>query len=240
MAATKSSFTGSEARRLVRKRSKGALSTLNKVGGGPYVSLVNLATTGEGNPIILVSTLAWHTQNLLENNQGSLLVEDTDGLVDPLTGARVTVMGTFQKTEYPGVRQRYLARHPSAQLYVDFGDFSFWTLQIENAHAVAGFGRIETLDAAEIINPAEILEGGLETERDIVDHMNDDHSDVVELYATKLLGLEGDGWSLVSIDADGTDLSDGERVYRLPFDRPVRTADQARATLIQLVKAARS
>ena len=70
--------------------------------------------------------------------------------------------------------------------------------------------------------------------------MNEDHGDAVQLYATKLLGLEEGDWSMVSIDADGTDISDGERVYRLPFERTVRTADQARATLIQLVKTARA
>lgn len=233
-------FTGLEARRLMRKRSKGTLATLNKEGGGPYGSLVNVSTLGDGSPIILISTLAWHTQNLLEDPRGSILFEDTDGLIDPLTGPRVTVMGTFEKIDDASVRQRYLARHPSAELYVDFGDFAFWKMTVDGAHAVAGFGRIETLDAREILAPNGTEMGSFETERDILEHMNTDHSDAISLYATKLLRAGEGTWTMTSIDPDGADLSDGERALRLPFEQEVKTAEDARATLVALAKTARA
>ncbi len=233
-------FTGTEARRLLRLRPKATLSTLNREGGMPYGSLVNVATAANGAPIILISTLAWHTQNLLEDARGSLMVDDTDGLADPLTGPRVTVMGQFEKTEDPELRRRYLARHPGAALYVDFGDFAFWTLKIEGAHAVAGFGRIETLDAEEIVLTADQYAGLASAEADIVQHMNEDHGDAVALYATKLLGQADGPWEMTSLDRDGTDLANGERSVRLSFDAPVHTPDEAQATLIALVKKARA
>ncbi len=199
-----------------------------------------MATTAEGSPIILISTLAWHTRNLLQDARGSLMFDDTDGLADPLTGPRVTVLGRFEKTEDPGIRKRYLARHPGAELYVDFGDFAFWTLAVEEAHAVAGFGRIETLKAEEILLEASQCAELNDAEASIVTHMNDDHADAVGLYATKLLGLEEGPWQMTSIDCDGLDLSNTEQSYRLAFDTQVWTAEHARNRLIALATQARA
>ncbi len=231
-------FTGAEARQLMRARPKAALSSLNRDDGTPYVSLVNVATTVEGAPIILISTLAWHTQNLLKDTRGSLLFDDTDGLADPLTGARVTMMGRFKPSNDPEVRRRYLARHPSAELYVDFGDFSFWVLRSETAHAVAGFGRIETLSADEVLLNAVLCAELSGAEDKIIQHMNEDHAEAVGLYATKLLGQEPGDWQMVSIDRDGADLANSERSVRLAFENPVTSADDARAELVQLAKQA--
>ncbi|MCP5084916.1 MAG: DUF2470 domain-containing protein [Alphaproteobacteria bacterium] len=233
-------FTGAEARQLMRVRPKAALSTLNREGGTPYVSLVNVATTAEGAPIILISTLAWHTQNLLQDARGSLLFDDTDGLADPLTGARVTVIGKLEQTEDPEFRRRYLARHPGAELYVDFGDFSFWTLQASEAHAVAGFGRIETLSANEVLLDASQCTELSAAEVAIVEHMNADHADAVSLYAIKLLGQDAGDWQMTSVDADGADLSNAERSVRLAFQSPATTAEEARDALIQLAHQARA
>ena len=233
-------FTGTEARHLMRARPKAALSSVNRDEGTPYGSLVNVATTAEGAPIILISTLAWHTQNLARDARGSLLFDDTDGLADPLTGARVTVMGCFEQTDDPEVRRRYLARHPGAALYVDFGDFSFWTLRAHEAHAVAGFGRIETMGADEILLDAAQCAELKEAEIGIVHHMNEDHGDAVSLYAAKLLGQKAGSWEMTSIDPDGFDLSNGEQSFRIAFANPVSTAEQARAALIELAKQVRA
>lgn len=232
-------FTGAEARQLMRTRPKAALSTLNRRGGMPYVSLVNVATRADGAPIILISTLAWHTQNLLEDARGSLLFDDTDGLADPLTGVCVTEMGTFEQSEDPEVRRRYLTRHPGAELYVDFGDFSFWTLRAHEAHAVAGFGRIETLSATEVLLDKEQCAELSGAENAIVEHMNEEHADAVNLYATKLLKQDPGNWHMTSVDTDGADLSNAELTVRLAFEGPVTTAEEARTALIQLAHQAR-
>ncbi|MEM8687502.1 MAG: DUF2470 domain-containing protein [Pseudomonadota bacterium] len=233
-------FTGDEARHLMRARPKAALATLNREGGLPYGSLINVATTAEGAPIILISTLAWHTQNLLNDARGSVLFDDTDGLADPLTGPRVTIMGEFEKTEDQLVRKRYLARHPGAALYVDFGDFSFWTLHASEAHAVAGFGRIETIPANEILLSSDQCAALNQAEQRIIDHMNDDHSDAIHLYATRLLGQEPGPWQMTAIDQDGIDLSNAECSVRLAFPSPVRTAGDAREALVALVAQAKA
>ena len=150
--ATPRTFTGSEARLLLRRARTGTLASLNRDGGGPYASLVNVAADVQGRPILLVSTLAWHTRNLLADGRASVMVAELPAEGDALTGARMTVMGRFVQCADPAVRRRYLARHPAAELYADFGDFAFWRMEPEMVHAVAGFGRIETLAADEVLS----------------------------------------------------------------------------------------
>jgi len=73
----------------------------------------------------------------------------------------------------------------------------------------------------------------------IVSHMNDDHTDAIQLYATKLMGLAGNGWVMTGVDPESYDLRNGGTVARLAFDAPVSTAEEARTVLITLVGNAR-
>ena len=108
---------------------KGSLATLDRDSGAPYVSMVNFAADHDGSPLLLLSDLARHTANLRADARASLLLDQTDPQGDPATGARLTLMGRMARTDDPAVRQRYLARLPSAALYADFGDFAFWRLE---------------------------------------------------------------------------------------------------------------
>ena len=125
----------------------GALSVVDPETGGPYGALVNIAVTADLCPVILVSSLARHTQGLLKDNRASLLVHaDLPAEGDALTTLRLTVTGIFRKSDSDAARQAYLTRHPYAEHYAGFGDFSFWTLVPSKLHVVAGFGRIHTYD----------------------------------------------------------------------------------------------
>lgn len=227
------SFTGLEARRLLRRQRTGTLATLNRAGGIPYASLVNLATDVEGQPVILVSTLAWHTRNLLADPRASVLVAEPPEKGDALTGARVTVMGRFEQLGTPRLSRRYLARHPEAAIYADFGDFATWRLVPELVHAVAGFGRIETLEAAEVFPAAPAM---LDLEEGALSHMNQDHADAVRGYAAGLGGDPALDWKMRAVDGDGADLSDGAQSLRLAFPEPVSDAASLRVMLASLAK----
>jgi hypothetical protein len=225
------SFNADEARNLLRRARTGTLGTLNADDGTPYASLVNLATDVRGCPVILVSTLAWHTRNLLADPRASVMVAEMPGAGDALTGQRVTVMGRFSRVEAGSVNRRYLARHPAAELYAGFGDFAFWRLEPERAHAVAGFGRIETIPANEMFPSADEM---IALEEGAVDHMNADHDDAIQRYAEKLLGAAPGGWKIMAIDTDGADLRRGQDVLRLPFGTPVQSGGALRSLLARL------
>ena len=232
------SFSGDEARNLLRRARTATLGTLNRDDGVPYASLVNVATDVRGYPLILVSTLAWHTRNLLGDARASLMVAELPPSGDALTGARVTIMGRFEKVADPQITRRYLARHPAAEMYAGFGDFAFWRMSPDRAHAVAGFGRIETISADEVFPSADEM---VALEEGAIAHMNEDHADAIQRYAEKLLGAEPGGWTIAAIDPDGADLRRGEaETLRWPFPAPVYTAAALRSLLANLGAQTRS
>ena len=230
---------GAQARALVRSRDRGALATAMKEDGWPYASLVMIASDAAANPLLMISELAEHTQNILSQDRVGLLIDGTEGLDNPLTGARVTLVGRAAKTTDTEHLARYLARHADAALYAGFADFALYRLEVERVHMVAGFGAIHWIDksayAIDLAAAGELVAA----EADIVSHMNDDHADAVQLYATKLLGLAGEGWMMTGVDPEGCDLRNGGTVARLAFDTPVGTAEEARAALVTLVGEAR-
>ena len=60
------------AKKLLREGRSGALATLMAGSGDPYCSLVNVATAPDGAPLLLLSTLALHTKNILADPRVSL------------------------------------------------------------------------------------------------------------------------------------------------------------------------
>lgn len=205
--------------------------------GWPYASLVLVAVDHDLSPILLLSDLAEHTRAIAADPRVSLLFDGTQGLDQPLTGSRATLLGRASRSDDERLARRFLARHPDAAMYAGFKDFHFYKVAVEHAHLVAGFGKIRWLGVDEIGAPA--APGLADAEAGIVAHMNGDHADALQLYAGRLLGLAGDGWRMTGIDAEGLDLRNGGRTGRLSFDAPLTAGAEARKTLVALVGRAR-
>ena len=61
-----------EARELLNERSFGILSTLSvKLGGFPFGSVVPYCMDHQGSPLIMISTIAEHTKNLIADSRCS-------------------------------------------------------------------------------------------------------------------------------------------------------------------------
>ncbi|MBV8889891.1 MAG: DUF2470 domain-containing protein [Alphaproteobacteria bacterium] len=228
---------GRQARRLMRRQGRAALGT--SLHGGPYVSLVLAAFDVDASPLLLLSNLAQHTRNVAEDGRVSLLFDGTEGLDDPLSGPRLTVLGQAVRSNDPQQRARFTMRHPGSAAYAGFGDFHLYRVAVERGHLVAGFGRIRWLDAA-VLRWATDAAPMIAAAADIVTHMNLDHADAVALYAGRLLGRPGDGWKMTGIDPEGIDLQRDGEIARLDFAHPVLTPAAARAALIELAAAARA
>src|SRR5450432_4557730 len=160
------------ARSLLRRSRQGALATLMAGGGDPYCSLVNVASHGDGSPILLISRLALHTQNVLADSRVSLMLDERSQ-ADPLEGSRIMLAGRAEE-EASGdaaanLRRRYLSAHPSAEAFVNFKDFSFFRIVPTAAHLVAGFGRIIDLKPAQFLTEISDAEGLLEVEQSAVE-----------------------------------------------------------------------
>jgi len=229
------------ARSLLRRSRQGALATLILPKGDPYCSLVNVASAPDGAPALLISRLAVHTRNLLADPRVSLMLDER-APGDPLEGARIMLAGIAQETagdEAVRLRRRYLAVHPSAEMFVGFKDFSFFRIHPTGAHLVAGFGRINDLAPEQFLTDLTGAEAMLEAEEDALAHMNTDHRDALDLYATKLLGAQRGDWRCTGCDPDGLDLQCGTQVARLGFPRRIVTPGALRAVLRELAEQAR-
>jgi hypothetical protein len=225
---------------MVRASLKGALGTLLQPSGHPYASLLLTATEPDGTPVLLISKLALHTKNLTVDPRATLLIDATGMDADPLSGARITLIGEARPTSSATARRRYLARHPNAAGFVDFPDFSFYAFDIASAHYIGGFGRIVDLPREDLLTDIRGAESLIENEPGIVEHMNEDHADAIDLYATRLLGGGPGEWRMTGIDPQGCDIVCGARALRLPFASRVTSGDEARKELVRLVGVARS
>src|ERR1700754_1350447 len=230
------------ARSLLRRSRQGALATIAPGSGDPYCSLVNVASNWDGSPILLISRLALHTKNILADPRISLMLDErAEG--DPLEGARIMLGGRAEEAggaDEPILRRRYLNAHPSAEAFVNFKDFSFFRIKPAAAHLVAGFGRIVDLTPGQFLTDISDADALLEAEQGAIEHMNADHREAMNLYATNLLGAEQADWRCTGCDPDGMDMQADTKTLRLEFPARVADATARRKVLVRLAAEARA
>lgn len=230
------------AKSLLRRSRQGALATLMTGSGDPYCSLVNVASDADGSPLLLISRLALHTQNILGDARASLMLDER-AAGDPLEGARIMLAGQAEQAEAEAVgalRRRYLNAHPSAEAFVDFKDFAFFRIRAKAAHLVAGFGRIVDLSPDQFLTDISGATTLLEAEQGAIEHLNEDHRDAMNLYATRLLGSDAADWRCTGCDPEGLDMQAGAVTLRLEFPERVSTGNELRKMLVRLVGEARA
>jgi hypothetical protein len=230
-----------EARRLLRAAAAATLATQQD--GQPFASLVTPAMAPDLAPLLWLSTLSEHTRHLRAEPRCALLVQGPAAGPNPQTAPRVTLTGLAEPVpaaEAAALKARWLARHPYAALYADFGDFALWRLRIGGALLVGGFARAIRLRQAELLPDPGAVAAVAAAEADIIGHVNADHADAVAAIATGLLGAAPGAWRLAAVDVDGCDLACEEQVRRLPFAAPVAAADGVRQALIEAARQGRA
>ncbi len=235
-------------RTLVSSATRGALSTLAADPEGyPYGSVASFGLDDRGNPLFFVSLMAEHTQNAIRDPRASLLVTEPvpDG-ADPLASGRVTLMGTLSPVaddDRPTARERYLAANPTSAYYIDFGDFTFYRLDVESIRYVGGYGRMSWVDAAGYADaePDPLADAAV----GIIEHMNADHADAQVLFCRHLLGRADTTEATMSaVDRYGFEMiavsPAGRAAVRLGFPQECTTGDEVRQAMVALVADARA
>lgn len=215
--------------------------------GFPYASLVTVAVDASGRPLLLLSQLAEHTQNLEHSADASILLSEPLGQhTTPLALGRVTILGPCRRVgdaDKDAARAAFLAAHPDAAHYVDFKDFAFYRLDPIGIRYVGGFGRMSWVSPADYLgadpDPLRAAAAG------ILSHMNQDHADALVAYARGLARIpEATAVTMTAVDRYGFDMAvttpQGQRASRLAFDREVTTSDEVRKAMVAMVKAARA
>lgn len=234
------------ARTLVHQGRAGTLATLaRKHPGHPFASLMPYAPDAEGRPLLLISSMAVHTQNLAGDARASLLVTQPDLSGEPLAGGRVTLMGEARRVpagDVAAVRETYLARQVNAASWADFEDFAFFRVEIADVYFVGGFAAMGWVDAGEYrtARPDPLADAA----SGILEHMNRDHADALVEYARFFAGAEADEATMAAVDRLGFKLRlrQGRRRWsiRIGFPGAVESAGETRATLIEMLRQARA
>ncbi len=234
------------ARHLLRAARVATLATQHA--GQPFASLVTPAMSPDGSVLLLLSALSAHTRHLRAEPRCALLATGHAADANPQTTPRVTLTGTAAPEPDPAWRAYWLARHPYAAGYAAFTDFSVWRITAVSGHLVAGFAQAHTLSQADLSPPACALGRVATAAPGIIAHCNSTHREALGLLAQRA-GRTG-AWQMFGVDPDGFDMApdrlaadatvpEDASVLRVAFDQPVGEADEIRAALLRLFRAAR-
>ncbi|MEN0064377.1 MAG: pyridoxamine 5'-phosphate oxidase family protein [Myxococcota bacterium] len=217
----------------------------NGLDGFPYGSVAPFALDAVGHPVILISSLAAHTKNLIADPRASLLVRQPDTGADPQSGWRVTLMGRFTRVErgHPDredLHARYVQRVPDAVGYELTHDFDYWRMSdIVKARYIAGFGKITWLPGSALTASAD--EPWNDAAAGAVTHMNEDHSANLIEMCQGMYGITPAQATMTSLDPDGFFVrTEGpDRSWFFPFGSRI-SADGIRLAVIDVLKRARA
>lgn len=231
-------------RTLLEAERVGTLSTHSqRRPGWPFGSVMPYALTSAGMPVFLISGMAVHTHNVLADARASLLVVQSGSGDDPLGSPRATLLGEVRKLDDPpaGVREVYLARHPAARHWIDYSDFAFFELAVQDVYFVGGFGVMGWVGASDYASaqPDPLVDSAA----GIIAHMNADHAEALRSIVQHVAGIEAEEVTMVACDRLGFVVrmrtSEGTRGARIAFPEPVRTRDDARRIFVAMTREAR-
>ena len=235
-----------QARTLMHVGRVGMLSTLSeRHPDWPFGSVMPYGLDAQGRPTFLISSLAMHTRNLQRDPRASLLVAEERAHADPLGSARLTLLGSVAEVpdaDLTAVRESYLQRHPQSEMWVDFGDFGFYRMEIVEPYYVGGFGVMgwvtaDDYRAAEADPLADMAPS-------VIQHMNEHHADALVLMARHFGDCTADSVRMTGVDRLGCDLQavlkEREQDLRVTFIRQATNANQIRKVLTEMTQQARA
>lgn len=215
--------------------------------GFPGGSVVGFAPDEDGRPLFVFSGMSSHTQDILADPKCSLTVASKEfkGAAD----GRVNLMGKCTKLpseEKEAAKATYLAKHPGA-FWVNFGDFNWFRMEIENIRFVGGFARAGSVTPEEYTEakPDPISAFG----NHVAQHMNEDHMDAtIAMISNQIPGLDVDEATITSVDSLGMYVkvkrtpraSDQPQEFkiRLPFPRPAQDRKDVKSIIVEMTQAA--
>ena len=227
---------GRQVRQLVRAARSGVLSSHSKkFPGFPYGSSLPCASDHAGRIVVLISHLAEHTHNVEQDPRVSFLISESGP--DLQSRARATLLGQAQRIEADSTLQaRYLRLFPQHAQYLEIGGFAFWQIEPAHIRTIEGFGSMHWLHGdGYLADPGDVPD----IETSVLEHMNADHTDAIRVLCVHQHAVDAGHAEMVAFDCDGFDVRADERLLRFSLPHPVRTAEQARAALVTLTRAAR-
>ena len=228
---------GLEARRFMRSHPNGVLSTLSKrLGGVPFGSIAPFMLDHTGRPVILISTLAEHTKNIIADARCSIIAHPC--AQDAQSAGRVTISGVAERLpDKAALGPRYLRYLPEAEGYFGMHDFHFYAIAVRAVRYIGGFGKIHWVDPEAFAPPVNTLEVA---EDSIIAHMNADHVHNLRAYCLREHGVQAQKVEMIGVDTDGFDVRADARVLRFDFAQPVCDPPAVRNALVAMARECRT
>ncbi len=235
---TAQSDSAANARALLLEQKYGVLSTHSvAVPGYPFGSVTPYCLDRGGHPIILISTIAQHTKNIIANPKVSLTIME-DERDDVQAHGRLTYLADAVriKEQSEDISDRYYRYFPASLGYHETHDFSFYRLEPVRIRFIGGFGEIYWIEPADFTraNPFSTKE-----ELRIVDHMNADHQAALKHYCRRFKNMNLDDHQtieMIGIDGEGFDVLVDQRMVRFSFEQPVTNLEVARQALVAMAQ----
>ncbi len=230
----------SQARQLLRQQELAVLSTHSKsTPDYPFGSVTTYITTVNGEPIFYISNLAQHTRNILQNPKMCLTVFEGNQN-DPNAGARLSIMGDailVDDTKLEQVKQRFFTLYPDSRDYQKMHDFNFYQLKTHRVRYIGGFGDINWISQQDwnLKDPE-----WLSSEQDMVTHMNQDHTEALELICMQQFNYFPNNIEMLAINPDGFFIrADKKKPQFIAFDSLATTSIEVRKALVRMTNQAR-
>jgi heme iron utilization protein len=234
-----------EAKQFLRSTRSGVLSSFSaKFAGYPFGSVMPFVLGHDCQPIVLISTIAEHTKNILANPKVSLLV--FAGAEDLHANGRLTLIGEATQIDKDDadLMARYCRYFPESTGYLAMHDFQFYRINIVQARYIAGFGKMSWMAGEEIVDINQSVSTIAQLETSMIEHMNADHIESMQLYCQYFHQVKPETVHLVGVDSDGFDMeaiiNDEIKMLRVNFESPIVDANSARAAFAALAKTARA
>jgi heme iron utilization protein len=234
-----------EAKQFLRSTRSGVLSSFSaKFEGYPFGSVMPFVLGHDCQPIVLISTIAEHTKNIIANPKVSLLV--FAGAEDLHANGRLTLIGEAEQIDKndADLMARYCRYFPESTGYLAMHDFQFYRLHIHQARYIAGFGKMSWMAGEDIIDVNQSVNTIASLETSMIEHMNADHQESMQLYCQHFHGVAPSRVTLIGVDCDGFDMeaviNDDIKMLRINFESPIFDANSARMAFAALAKTTRA
>lgn len=134
---------------LLDETSFGVLSTISvKLDGFPFGSVTPYCLDRQGRIVVLISTIAQHTKNIIDDNRCSItVIKDSE---DVQSNGRVCIIGNMLKLSNDNeTMERYYEQFPKSRAYSNTHNFSFYYLEPVSVRYIGGFGAIHWFEPSE-------------------------------------------------------------------------------------------
>ena len=226
-----------EAAKLLRTSSSGILSTISKsFRGYPFGSYVTYITGLDRSIYIYASTMAQHTKNLFQDSKACITLSRERENDDKQNSQRLTLMGDLtpiEKDKTGFIKDRFHMFLPDSKKYSALHDFDFYKLSLLKIRWIGGFGEIAWLKNE---NWKSIRPKWEKSQISIIEHMNEDHSNVIVASLNAQHGIKDKKAKMIALCIDGYYVASKNKIFFIAFENACLNVKSYREMLVSQAK----